>query len=92
MSAQQLEQWRSAAIMHVDLDMFFVAVGLLERPDLVGKPVIVARDSGRSVVLSASYEARAFGVRSGMPVSRAAIASCRLTRAVRWVPPVMPLT
>lgn len=71
MSAQQLEQWRSAAIMHVDLDMFFVAVGLLERPDLVGKPVIVARDSGRSVVLSASYEARAFGVRSGMPVSRA---------------------
>ena len=71
MSGEQLEQWRSAAIMHVDLDMFFVAVGLLERPDLVGKPVIVARDSGRSVVLSASYEARAFGVRSGMPVSRA---------------------
>ncbi|WP_431791796.1 DNA polymerase IV [Kocuria palustris] len=71
MSDEQLEQWRSAAIMHVDLDMFFVAVGLLERPDLVGKPVIVARDSGRSVVLSASYEARAFGVRSGMPVSRA---------------------
>lgn len=68
---RRLEQWRSAAVMHVDLDMFFVAVGLLERPDLVGRPVIVARDSGRSVVLSASYEAREFGVRSGMPVSRA---------------------
>nr|WP_144792834.1 DNA polymerase IV [Kocuria palustris] len=68
---QRLQEWRSAAVMHVDLDMFFVAVGLLERPDLVGRPVIVARDSGRSVVLSASYEAREFGVHSGMPVSRA---------------------
>lgn len=68
---QQLEQWRRSAIMHVDLDMFFVAVGLLQRPEMIGRPVIVGRESGRSVVLSASYEARAFGVRSGMPMSQA---------------------
>lgn len=68
---QRIEQWRRSAVLHVDMDMFFVAVGLLQHPELVGRPVIVARDSNRSVVLSASYEARAFGVSSGMPVSRA---------------------
>lgn len=66
-----LAAWRRTAIMHVDMDMFFVAVELLEHPELVGKPVIVAAQSNRSVVLSASYEARAFGVRSGMPLARA---------------------
>src|SRR5437763_1463994 len=44
---------------------------LRARPELIGKPVIVGNASGRSVVLSATYEARAFGVRSAMPVSRA---------------------
>nr|WP_255349595.1 DNA polymerase IV [Kocuria sp. ZOR0020] len=62
---------RRTAILHVDMDMFFVAVELLERPELVGRPVIVAAQSNRSVVLSASYEARAFGIRSGMPLARA---------------------
>lgn len=65
--------WRRTAILHVDMDMFFVAVELLERPELVGKPVIVAAQSNRSVVLSASYEARAFGVHSGMPLSQARV-------------------
>ncbi|MDO5618462.1 DNA polymerase IV [Kocuria sp.] len=62
---------RRTAILHVDMDMFFVAVELLERPELVGRPIIVAAQSNRSVVLSASYEARPFGVRSGMPLARA---------------------
>lgn len=67
----QVATWRRTAILHVDMDMFFVAVELLQRPELIGTPVIVAAQSNRSVVLSASYEARAFGVRSGMPLARA---------------------
>ncbi len=58
-------------IMHLDMDAFFVSVELLARPELKGQRVIVARESSRSVVLSASYEARAFGVRSAMPLERA---------------------
>lgn len=62
-------------ILHVDMDAFFAAVELLQRPDLRGRPMMVAGDSGRSVVLSATYEARAFGVRSAMPTARA-LARC----------------
>ena len=60
-----------ASVLHVDMDSFFVSVELLERPELRGLPVASAHDSARSVVSSASYEARRFGVRSAMPVSRA---------------------
>ena len=60
-----------ASLLHVDMDAFFVSVELLERPDLLGKPVAAAHDTPRSVVSSASYEARHFGVRSAMPVARA---------------------
>lgn len=60
-----------ASMLHVDMDSFFVSVELLDRPDLVGRPVAAAHDTARSVVSSASYEARRFGVRSAMPVGRA---------------------
>ncbi|MGO3146604.1 MAG: DNA polymerase IV [Leucobacter sp.] len=60
-----------ASMLHVDMDAFFVSVELLERPELIGLPVAAAHDTQRSVVSSASYEARQFGVRSAMPVARA---------------------
>lgn len=58
-------------MLHVDMDSFFVSVELLDRPELRGLPVAAAHDTSRSVVSSASYEARRFGVRSAMPVARA---------------------
>ena len=61
-------------VLHVDLDEFLAAVEVLRRPELAGLPIVVGGrgdPTERAVVSTASYEARAFGVRSGMPLKTA---------------------
>jgi len=71
------------SILHVDMDAFYAAVEVLDDPTLRGLPLIIGAPDGRSVVSSASYEARRYGVRAAMPVSQA----LRLCPSARIVPP-----
>ncbi len=85
-SATANRDWGSdesgTSIMHVDMDAFFAMCELARRPELRGLPVIVG-GRGRGVVLAATYEARAFGVRSAMPMT----AAMRLCPQAVIVPP-----
>ncbi|MBI2676230.1 MAG: DNA polymerase IV [Candidatus Aenigmarchaeota archaeon] len=71
MAVQQADR----IIMHLDMDYFFAAVEERRKPELKGRPVVVGADPkegrGRGVVSTCNYEARKFGIRSGMPISRA---------------------
>lgn len=58
-------------IAHLDVDAFYASVAVRDRPELRGRPLVVAGSHRRSVVLTASYEARPFGIRSAMPLHQA---------------------
>ncbi|MCR5290758.1 MAG: DNA polymerase IV [Treponema sp.] len=68
-----MTRWNDICYLHLDLDAFFASVEQLDHPEYKGKPVIVGGKPGdrRSVVSTASYEARKFGVHSAMPTAKA---------------------
>ncbi len=74
---------RQRKIIHIDMDAFFAAVEQRDNPSLRGMPIAVGHASGRSVVATASYEARKYGIRSAMPASKA----LKLCPQIKFVAP-----
>ena len=67
----RLESGWPRVIAHADMDAFYAAIEQLDDPALQGRPVLVGPPSSRGVVLTASYEARPYGVGSAMPMAQA---------------------
>ena len=90
-SEMTVEPGMQRIIIHLDMDSFYASVEMHARPEIRAKPVVIGADprqgKGRGVVSTCSYEARAFGIRSAMPVSQAFL----LCPQAIYLPPDFPL-